>query len=878
MIHALREQRQAPAIFTGAVLALLALVVVLLLQNMQKEETITTRREFENLSRVFAEHVTRIIKVSDQSMQAMRAAYEANPQRFSLSQWMSTNVVAADVLPQIAIVDKDGLVLSSSAATAGADPVYVTDREHFQVHVGKFRDDLFISKPVLGRVSGKWTIQLTRMLRDPTGAFNGILVFSLDTSYFSRFYDSVSIGRSGRVFLVGTTDNVIRALAAPESDERSLGSDLNDRRLSTEIMNSDAGSFVRQHVVNGKRTDAAYAYRVLKDYPLFVMLGADAQDYLAPFMQKRPYIILSALGIGCIILIMATWLSIKMKHLQDLEMKALILQLAAADEKTAMRVRAEEEQRYRAATDAASDAIVSWRADGKVIFANPSARRIFGLSDEQQIADAYAAFFPPQERARIRNGIEALERRSHGLGMTIETEAVQQDGETFSAEVSLNRWSSADGDAITMVVRDISERRKADEAKKQLLTQAMTAQKMEAIGTMAGGIAHDFNNVLGAMQGFIWLAQQEVPSGSQASALLGKATQSGERAAHVVRQLLDFSRSELAGSAAMNLADTVKELSGFAKASIPSTINCSFETQSDLCINGDSTHVHQMLLNLMINAQHAVDQNGQGRIAVLAERTLIREGHFGGSISFDAETLPLVKSQWEADGSGGTLWYGSLPPGDYACVSVADNGHGMSSDVMRRAFEPFFTTKPVGEGTGLGLSVLLGLVKSMRGGIVLSSKTGKGTSFKLYFPYFSQSETTAMREKVAPRRMANGARRILLVDDEKSLRDVVVSTLSAAGYQVETADNGVEALAMLREDPQGWDLVLTDWSMPLMAGDRLAEEAHALRADLPIILCTGRGDKIDQFANLPLAAILAKPVFGHKLIEAVDRAMLDKAA
>ena len=878
MINALRTQRRAPAIFTGAVLVLLALATVLLLQSLQADETRDARREFENLSRVFEEHVARIVKVTDQSMQAMRAAYEANPQRFSLSEWMSTNVVAADVLPQIAIIDYEGLVLTSSAATAGAAPVYVNDREHFLVHVGKTKDDLFISKPVLGRVSGKWTIQLTRMLRDPSGAFNGIMVFSLDTAYFSRFYDSVSIGKTGQVLLVGLQDGVIRALATPEGDPRQLGSEIADRQLISEVRQNEAGSFVRQRVVDGRRTATIFAYRAVKDYPLFVMLGADAKDYLEPFMKKRPFIILSALIVGFIILVMAVWLTIKMKHMQNLEMKAVMLQLAAADEKASARVRAEEEQRYRAATDAASDAIISWRVEGKVIFANPSARRMFGLPEDEEIENAYTAFFSPAESERIRQNIEVLRRRNRGLGMTLEAEALRRNGESFSVEISLNRWASGDGDAVTMVVRDISQRRRAEEEKKQLLTQAMTAQKMEAIGTMAGGIAHDFNNVLGAMQGFIWLAQQEVRADSQAALLLDKATQSGERAAQVVRQLMEFSRSGDADATTMNLSDTMKELSDIASASVPSTVACTFESQPDLFLHGDATHVHQLLLNLLINAQHAVDHTGSGQIAMLAERTLVREGHFGGSVNLEVDTLPLVKSQWEADGSGGKLWYGSLPPGDYVCVTVADNGHGMSGDVMRRAFEPFFTTKPVGEGTGLGLSVLLGIVKTMRGGIVLSSHVGKGTTFKLYFPYVSQFREVSVREELAPQIVQKTQQTILVVDDEKNLRDVVASTLLAAGYAVETAENGVDALRLVSENPERWDLILTDWSMPQMAGDKLALAVHGIRANLPVILCTGRGDKIEQFAPLPLAAILPKPVFGKSLIEAIDRALNQKAA
>jgi CheY-like chemotaxis protein len=230
--------------------------------------------------------------------------------------------------------------------------------------------------------------------------------------------------------------------------------------------------------------------------------------------------------------------------------------------------------------------------------------------------------------------------------------------------------------------------------------------------------------------------------------------------------------------------------------------------------------------------------------------------------------LPLVKATWPDDDSGGKVWYGSLDRGDYARIVFSDDGCGMNRAVLRRIFEPFFTTKPVGEGTGLGLSVLHGVIKSMRGGIVVESSLNGGTTFELLMPLAEKSAGTSVEHSAAPQASVTSLK-ILVVDDEADLRDVAKQTLEAFGCDVVLADDGADALKKFDQSPNQWDLVVTDLTMPNLSGDRLVEAIKERRPDLPIILCTGRGDKVDEIKKLPIALVLSKPIFGEQLVDAV---------
>ena len=846
------SQRRALWFVTGAAVVLLSLLVGLTVQGLRQQAIDAKRSEFANLARVFDEHVSRIIKLNDQWIVSLRSAYESEPPKFSLSRWLTDTGVITDIVPQIGIIDKNGIYTMSSipGATLGID---LSDREHFRVHKDGAGDFLFVSQPVLGRASGRWTIQLTRPVRDGEGNFDGVIVFSLDTEYFARFYESIDIGSTGRVMLFGLNDGVIRAYAGSQNGVAKLGGAIKDSDLMRAARTRSIGTIVGHDLFGKAPASALIAYRTTSNYPLVVAVGADDSDYLADFRSKLPIILMiGAIGIGAV-LILGVWLDRR---------------LAIANAEATARLQAQEDIRYHAAADAASDGIVSWTVDGEIRLINPAGRRIFGFGDGQISRNVYDTIFVGPDAGVVKAAVAKLSWQGPNSERPFAIKARKCDGTVFSAEISLSLWHLNDEDSVTMVARDISSRQAEEETRKMMLTQAMVAQKMEAIGTLAGGIAHDFNNVLGAMQGFIWLALRELGDGDRATGFLLKARHAGERAAKVVSQLLDFSRAGTEATEVVEISKLMDEIESLAAASIPATISCRFRIERDLAVHGNTTQIHQLLLNMLVNAKQAIGTDVAGRISVTVERMQIADGQFGGPPNWEAEVLPLVKSEWRDDGTGGKVWYGSLDRGNYVRITFADDGCGMNRSVLQRMFEPFFTTKPVGEGTGLGLSVLHGVVKGMHGGIVVKSAVNKGTTFELLFPAAEKSDDVGRKNlEAAP--VSVKSLKILVVYDEPDLLDVAKQTLAAFGCDVVLAGDGREALRLFEQAPDDWDLIVSDLTMPHMAGDQLAEEIKRRRPNLPFILCTGRGDKIDDIKNLPIALALSKPVFGEQLIDAV---------
>ncbi len=876
MIHHARRQRHVLWAVTAAASLLIITLVPLLLVGLREQARESARLQYENLARVFEEHVSRIVSLTDQSMTAMRAKYEADPLGFSLHDWLKNNAVPADVLPQIGIINRSGILTHTTGQnTAKID---LSDRTHFTVQRDAGgADNLYISIPVLGRASGAWTIQLTRPLRQDDGSFDGIVVFFLDIRYFSKFYDSIDIGRSGKVMLVGTNDGTVRAAASDDSSGPNMGESIEGSDLLRAVRSARLGSLATTLANASSRS--LFAFRSMSQYPLTVVVGATESDYLRPYNDKSRVILLIGFVSLSLLLGMSYWLDNHLVQQQLTQTAIMEKQLATADAAAEARVREEEALRYHAVTEAAADAIVSWDPKGRMIFCNPSARKLFGLLSEQKVDDVLSTFFDPVEGTRVAQQVDALLRGdSIGTPDMLEVRARRRDGSTFDGELSLSLWRRGDEWAINMVARDVSRRRQAEEERKALLTQAMTAQKMEAIGTLAGGIAHDFNNILGAIQGFLWLAKRGLPANSEAQDFIERASAAGERATQVAKQLLDFSRPNETHMDTFDLRDAVQEVAELTAVSMPATIHRTFlPTNTPLPVRGDATQINQLLLNLVINARQAVGDDRQGSIRVEAKRTTIVHGLFGGSVATSTDSLPMVKSEWTAGGDGGRVWFGNLAAGEYARLSVTDDGSGMTANVMRRMFEPFFTTKPVGEGTGLGLSVLHGVVKSMRGGVVVKSHQGTGTTFIILLPLAPETGATAKPAETIDAKTVS-AGKILVVEDDESMRTVVRGTLESAGYTVTTAQDGQQALEMIRAMPRAWDLVFTDLTMPRLTGDLLASAIGQIRADLPVIICTGRGDKAAALTEFAKARILTKPIHGERLLDSVSAALQDAAA
>lgn len=404
---------------------------------------------------------------------------------------------------------------------------------------------------------------------------------------------------------------------------------------------------------------------------------------------------------------------------------------------------------------------------------------------------------------------------------------------------------------IVGIFRDITEQRHAEEEKKQLEARLSQAQKMEAIGTLAGGIAHDFNNILSAIIGYTELAMEDITQPDKATGELKEVLKAGDRARDLVRQILTFSRRTESVYSPLELRSVIKESIKMLRSVIPSTIEIRQNLAAPGLIMSDPTQINQIMINLCTNAAHAMDETG----GIL-------------EISLQEITLDSTSSSYSMD----------LSPGHYVRVTISDTGKGMPPDIMGRIFEPYFTTKELGRGTGLGLSVIHGIVKSHNGAITCTSAPHKGTTFEVYFPRLMAKQENG--EPAKETQFPGGNERILFVDDEEALANLAVEMLSCRGYRVTSRTSSIDALNLFREDPQGFDLVITDMTMPEMTGDKLAQELLAIRGDVPIILCTGYNEHISEERALEIGIkeFILKPLDMGTLTRTIRKVFDDRQA
>jgi PAS domain S-box-containing protein len=380
-------------------------------------------------------------------------------------------------------------------------------------------------------------------------------------------------------------------------------------------------------------------------------------------------------------------------------------------------------------------------------------------------------------------------------------------------DVTYYPFFNEDKSVSGMVVngRDITERKRGEEKLRH-------SQKMEAIGELAGGIAHDFNNILSPILGYTEMTRNDLPEGSQNRTRLEEVLKAARRAQELVRQILSFSRPGEQERKPLQIQLVVKEVLRLLRASLPTTIEIRQDIDLDCgTVLADPGQIHQIVMNLCTNAFHAMRESG-------------------GNLFVDLGTVEL--------GSDTLSGHSGLEPGEYIKLSVKDTGVGMERSVRERAFEPYFTTKAIGEGSGMGLAVVHGIVKSHGGEITVYSEIGKGTVFNVYFPLCGQSRLVPKPETHEPLPM--GTERILLVDDEEQLLRMTHAALEQLGYRVTSHTCSVEALEVFQRQPQAFDLVITDQTMPKLTGADLARRAMRIRPDIPIVLCTGFSDQVTK--------------------------------
>ncbi len=511
----------------------------------------------------------------------------------------------------------------------------------------------------------------------------------------------------------------------------------------------------------------------------------------------------------------------------------------------------EQERKYRALFEQSTHSVILYDPETrKPVDFNHLANESLGYTAEEFKEKRMEDY----SLASAEDIIEKIRYTVENDRYTFETQHKRSDGEIRDITVNARCIRLGGKVYILTLLNDITRRKRAEEERVRLEKQLRQAQKMESLGTLAGGIAHDFNNILGVILGYGELMLMELPDSPKG--LLHQNTDSllkaVYRAKELVQQILTFSRQGEEKREVMNINGITKETLKLLRATLPVTIDIRQDIDGESnVILGTPGHIHQVLMNLCTNALHSMLE-GKGALSIDVR-----------TVNLDAGPVP-----------GDIAIFEDIEPGSYVQITVNDSGHGIEPAILERVFDPYFTTKEPGEGTGLGLSVVHGIVKKYRGNASIESRAGKGTTARVWFPAVTSIEPQVKKETGA---LTYGKETILLVDDEEELLKSLRQILGQLGYTVLTCNSTTSALKVFLKKPGDIDLVITDMAMPVMTGLQFSRELLNVRPDIPIILCTGFSEFMDaqKAKALGIREFLMKPVDRQTLASAI-RKVLDK--
>jgi len=504
------------------------------------------------------------------------------------------------------------------------------------------------------------------------------------------------------------------------------------------------------------------------------------------------------------------------------------------------------EKHYRELVENAGTIILRWDTDGRIIFVNQFGLNLFGHPHDEIIGTDILDFISPKTQFTRNNLMKMVENIciTPEKFSLVETEHLIDRTKKIHIQWCNKPITDNDGNLkeILSVGTDITQR-------KHLEKHLMNAQKMEAIGTLAGGIAHDFNNILTVIMGNTELAYVNQKNAREIAGNLDKILGATHRAKELTGQILAFSRESNPEKKPVNLSDITTEVLNMIRSTLPSTIKINSTVSSKKSILANPIQIHQVILNLCTNAFHAMEETG-GELAVNIQE-----------ISFDSDIL-------YPDGI-------HIPAGDYLILQISDTGPGIAPEIITKIFEPYFTTKEKGKGTGMGLAVVHGIIQDHKGYIRVKSEQNKGTDFLIYLPIAMGMN---IPEPVVPaKKIQGGTEKILIVDDEKSIVEAMAAIVGNIGYIPSKFTSSLMALEEIRKNPDFYDLVITDMTMPDMTGLQLSREILAIRPDIPIIICTGYTDLITKEKAISIGAseYLQKPILRNDLLGCI-RKVLDQ--
>ena len=826
--------RQCAKAYAGQV-ALIGLVVALIwggiglnLWHEQRAAGQEAEGDSANLARAFDENMTRTVEAVDQTLLFLRDAYQHDQSGFAGGSWSIGKTFPDDPWVQLALAGRDGRIVWSNLAPVPGD-VSIADRAHFQAQrAAGNNDDLYISDPVLGRVSGTWTIQFTRRLRARDGSFDGVAVVSLDPHYLTRFYKSIPIG-GGTIVLAAAGGTL---LARVPEQQRMLGAEI-PAAIRARLSASD-GSTTFRSVSSVDHVDRIVTLRRLSRYPLVVGVGLATADVFAAYHHTmRLYVVAGA-------------------FLSLVSIAAGLFMIGQRRSLLASR------QALTVTLDTMSQGIAMIDADGNVPVLNQRAIDLLGLP--RHMLGATPLRFKDIVAWQFANG-EFGEPQKWDTALTLALRSPRQPQRDYTYQrtrpdgtVLEIRTQNLPGGAMVRTFTDITQNKQNEEALAAARTRAVHAERMQVLGQLAGGIAHDFNNILQAVQGSASLIAKRAGDTDAIRRFTRMILDATERGTSITGRLLAFARRGELRAQPVDPAALLPGLRDVLAHTLGSRITVELELGESLPpLLADKGQLETVLVNLATNARDAMPDGGVLTLAA---------------------TLEVVDA---ASRRAGDPQHPDLQPGRYVRIAVADTGTGMDEPTLARALEPFFSTKPPGQGTGLGLSMAKGFVEQSGGALSIESvaddsKPGRGTTVQLWLPATVRLEVIAPPAR-RPSLRLDGGRQILLVDDEDVVRETLAEWLAQAGYGVRLAADGSAALDIVASDAI-IDVLVTDLSMPGIDGLAVIRKAREQRPELPAVLLTGyagHGAQLAVGGSLSGAfALVRKPVTAAQLADRIE--------
>jgi PAS domain S-box-containing protein len=820
-----RRLRRGVALFGVLVLVAFAGASAYDLWRSYRHTVTATNREIYNVANALAEETAWTWQAIDLLLLDTARWYRDDAHEIpdsNLDSVLAARTVVARQVRLVTITDAQGIQRHRSEGHSPPN-LDVSDRPYFIAQRDHPDTGLFISQPLMTRSTGRIAIVLSRRLQDDRGRFNGVVTAIVDLEDLQNLYSAVNLG-------LGTSTHLLR----DDGTLLSRNPPIPDRIGHKFPALAGASSALAKGFSNpldGRREFIAVAD--VRDTPLKVAVTRDHEMALRQWTHEAISVAIRTIGLTLLGALTIVAVLRQLRHIEAGE-----------------RALRDSEERYALALEGANEGHWDWHIATDELFLSPRMKILQGQAVDIDIttrSDWLAkVVIHPDDKPRIDAAIsDHLEGRTPRYESEYRTRRPNGEWCWLLARGRCLRDEAGNPVRFVGSAIDITAEKQAQADKERLEAQLRQSQKMEAVGTLAGGIAHDFNNILGAILGYGELAQQQAAEGSAMRRYLDSVMHAAGRAKTLVDRILGFSRSGMGERVPVNVQFVVEETLELLEASLPACVRLAKRLDAgDAAVIGDATRLHQVAMNLCTNAMQAMARNG-GTLSVVLERTKL------------TTTRPVSR--------------GTLAPGDYVRLAVADTGSGIPPEVIERIFDPFFTTKGVGEGTGLGLSLVHGIVSDLGGGIDVVSKAGEGTRFEIWLPVAGETlKLTAVDERELPQ--AHGET-VMIVDDERPLVALTEEMLAGLGYEPVGFDSSAAALHAFQTHPQRFDAILTDEAMPELTGTDLAREIRRLRPDVPIILMSGYGGPqlTARAASNGVSEVLRKPLQSRELAETLAR-------